>query len=177
MFVIQGSSRVNGNSEQLSKVMLAGLTAETVCLRDQKITPIVDQRHEPSGFAPVADDYDSLVDRMLKHEEIVFVTPLYWYGMSGLMKNFIDRWSQSLRVEGLDFKNKMQSKKMYVVIVGGSGARLKGLPLIQQFQLIVDFMGTTLAGYIIGEAAKPGDIMRDQLAIEQAKYRNKLLKG
>jgi multimeric flavodoxin WrbA len=86
--------------------------------------------------------------------------------MSGTMKNFIDRWSQTLRDPKFpDFKTNMSSKQAYVIAVGGDDPYLKGLPLIQQFQYIFDFMGISFKGYVLGKGNKPGDIYQDKQAI------------
>jgi len=176
MFVVQGSSRANGNTELLTKVMLEGMEVETVQLRDKKIFPIFDKRHDEEGFPQVDDDFAAIVERMLLHDQIVLTTPLYWYGMSGHLKNFVDRWSQALRVPELDFKERMKGKQVYVVIVGGRDARVKALPLVQQFQLICNFLELSFVGYVIGEAAKPGDIMHDHHALDAAAVWNRRLK-
>src|SRR5690349_9437093 len=115
MFILHGSSRPNGNTEQLTHMLLEGVQTEEVYLRNHTIQPITDQRHDADGFQPIDDDYDNIIKRMLEHDTIVFATPLYWYGMSGYMKNFVDRWSQSLRDTSLHFKERMQGKKVYVV--------------------------------------------------------------
>ena len=106
MFVIHGSSRQNGNTEALTHMMIEDIETEQIYLRDHTVYPITDQRHDAEGFQPVNDDYKQLTNRMLEHDTIIFATPLYWYGMSGHMKNFVDRWSQSLRDTSLHFKEK-----------------------------------------------------------------------
>lgn len=92
------------------------------------------------------------------------------------MKNFIDRWSESLRDPDLRFAERMKNKKMYVVIVGGDDPKRKALPLIMQFQYIFDFVGASFEDYIIGEGNKPGDIMTDHEALHKARFLNKVLK-
>ena len=87
---------------------------------------------------------------MLEHDTIIFATPLYWYGMSGHMKNFVDRWSQSLRDTSLHFKEKMKGKKMYVVIVGGDNPKLKALPLIASFNISLILLVHHLKGILSG---------------------------
>ena len=42
---------------------------------------------------PAMDQYTVLIDEMVKHQVIVFATPVYWYSMSSLMKTFFDRFS------------------------------------------------------------------------------------
>lgn len=176
MFIIHGSSRENGNTEQLTNIISNDISKVEVYLRHKKIYPINDQRHEESGFQPVNDDYAEIISEMLNHDTIIFSTPLYWYGMSGYMKNFIDRWSQSLREKDLQFADKMKTKKMYVVIVGGDNPKIKALPLVQQFQHIFDFIGAKFEGYIIGKGSTPGAIIEDHLAVQQAKLLNESLK-
>ncbi|CAM3945246.1 flavodoxin family protein [Alicyclobacillus pomorum] len=177
VFVLNGSSREHGNTEQLTNLIVDGIPSTKVHLREQRILPIADRRHTPEGFQPVADDYDAIVQSMLTHDAILFATPIYWYGMSGVMKDFVDRWSQSLRDPRYNFKEEIRDKKMYVVAVGGDAPRLKGLPLIQQFQYIFDFVGAEFAGYVIGEANKPGDILKDEQAVAQARWLNEQLKA
>lgn len=84
MFVIHGSSRQNGNTEALTYMMIDGMKAEQIYLRDHTIYPITDQRHDAEGFQPVNDDYEQLTKRMLEHDTIIFATPLYWYGMAAI---------------------------------------------------------------------------------------------
>ncbi|MFT0560679.1 flavodoxin family protein [Bacillus cereus] len=174
MFVIHGSSRQNGNTEALTHMMIENIETEQIYLLDHTVYPITDQRHDAEGFQSVNDDYEQLTKRMLEHDTIIFATPLYWYGMSGHMKNFVDRWSQSLRDTSLHFKEKMKGKKMYVVIVGGDNPKLKALPLIAQFQYIFDFVGSSFEGYVIGDANGLDEIKNDAEALAKAQlYNNK----
>ncbi|MFO7317953.1 MAG: flavodoxin family protein [Bacilli bacterium] len=174
--VIYGGTRPNGNSEILTEQVIQEMAAEKIYLRDYHIQPIIDMRHTEEGFQEREDDYNSIIDRILPHDILIFSTPIYWYSMSGTMKNFIDRWSQTLRDPKYpDFKSKMASKKAYVIAVGGDDPSIKGLPLIQQFQYIFDFMGIEFAGYILGNGNKPGEILQDKVALSAAaQMRNKL---
>jgi len=175
--VIYGGSRQNGNSETLTDLAIQGLEAEKLYLRDLQIQPIIDGRHAKEGFRDVADDYNFIIDRILPHDTLVFSTPIYWYSMSGMMKTFIDRWSQTLRDANYpDFRRQMAQKKAYVIAVGGDDPNVKGLPMIQQFQHIFDFMGISFEGYILGEGNKPEDILDDKNALYAAGQLQKKLK-
>ncbi|SDQ80388.1 flavodoxin family protein [Virgibacillus salinus] len=172
--VIYGGTRENGNTEILTEQAVQGLSVEKIYLRNYDIHSIEDLRHTQGGFYEVDDDYNSIIDRIIPHDILVFATPIYWFGMSGTLKNFIDRWSQTMRDASYpDFKNSMAAKKAYVITVGGDNPYLKGLPLIQQFQYIFDFIGTSFEDYIIGEANRPGDIFQDKKALFSA---NQLLR-
>jgi multimeric flavodoxin WrbA len=168
LLVLYGSSRPRGNSEMLTERIVKDIPHTAIYLRDKHISPIEDKRHHPEGFQPVDDDHDDVVRQLLAHDVLLFVTPLYWYGLSGLMKTFIDRWSQSLRDKRFSFKDGLRGKQTYLIVVGGDQPRLKALPLVQQFQYICDFVGLDFRGYIIGEANQPGDILQDERALFEA---------
>jgi multimeric flavodoxin WrbA len=176
ILALYGSSRRHGNTELLTDRVVEGLPVEKIYLIEKNIRPIDDRRHEPGGFPQVDDDYDSVLQRVLAHDTLVFATPVYWYGMSGVMKNFVDRWSQSLRDERYAFRDVMSQKSAYVVLVGGDEPRIKALPLVQQFQYIFDFMGIRLAGYVLGEGNRPGDILSDTAAMHEASLLNERLR-
>ncbi|WP_141432251.1 flavodoxin family protein [Bacillus sp. 03113] len=177
MLVIDGGTRINGNTEVLTNILLEGIPFERIYLKDYDILPIVDQRHDPNGFQPIKDDFHQIITKALDLDVVIFATPIYWYGMSGLMKNFIDRWSQGMRDVRLDFKKKMKSKKMFVVAVGGDNPRQKGLPLMMQFQYIFDFVGAHFVGYLIGEGNAPSEILNDKEAIHQAQFYHQKLQN
>lgn len=167
--VIYGGTRPNGNTEYLASKAIDGLYTEKIFLRDYKILPIEDYRHSPGGFPPVEDDYDRVMDRILPHETLVFVTPIYWYSMTGTMKNFIDRWSQAMRDPRYpEFRKQLADKTAFVIAAGGDHPYIKGLPMIQQFQYIFDFFGTNFAGYVIGKASRPGEMPNDTAAMTAA---------
>lgn len=164
--VIDGGTRQDGNTEILTEEAVKELDVERIYLRDYDIHPIVDLRHTQDGFQEVDDDYNVVIDRLIQHDILVFSTPIYWYSMSGTLKNFIDRWSQTMRSpQYFDFKNRMSAKKAVVIAVGGDDPQIKGLPMIQQFQYIFCFMGISFKGYILGTGNKPGDILQDQDAL------------
>lgn len=167
--VIYGGTRPNGNTELLTKHALKGLEVEQIILREHNILPIDDKRHDAKGFEDRHDDYNSIMKRILPHDTLIFATPIYWYSMSGIMKNFVDRWSHTMRdTKFPDFKQQMSKKDAFVIAVGGDNPAIKGLPMIQQFQYIFDFMGVQFKGYIIGKGNQPGDILDDETSLTAA---------
>ncbi|HYF79261.1 MAG TPA: flavodoxin family protein [Symbiobacteriaceae bacterium] len=174
--VLYGSSRRNGNSEILTDRVVDGIPCTRIYLAETQIQPIIDQRHTETGFAPVDDDYDRITEQVLAHDLLVFGTPIYWYGMPAQMKLFFDRWSQNLRDKRYQFKATLAQKQAYVVLTGGDNPRIKGLPLIQQFQYIFGFVGMAFAGYIIGEGDRPQTVLQDQRALAEADGLNRILR-
>lgn len=176
--VIYGSTRENGNTEWLTEHVIDGLLTEKIHLREFTILPIKDERHTPDGFQEVVDDYNKIIEKVMKHEILIFATPIYWYSMSGTMKLFIDRWSQTMRDPNFpNFRAELGNKKVYVVAVGGDRPSIKALPMIQQFQYICDFFGMSFEGYVLGKASKPGEIQLDTKAIAAASHMQAALKN
>ncbi|SET81225.1 NADPH-dependent FMN reductase [Salinibacillus kushneri] len=95
--VVYGGTRENGNTEILTEHAIKGIQVEKIYLKDFYIRPIEDLRHDKEGFKDDHDDYNSVIKRLMVHDTIIFSTPIYWFGMTGQMKNFIDRWSQTFR--------------------------------------------------------------------------------
>ncbi|MCP3030847.1 NAD(P)H-dependent oxidoreductase [Halobacillus sp. A1] len=167
--VIHGSTRKNGNTEYLTHRAVPAENVSHVYLRDHNIQMITDERHSDQGFQAIEDDYHHIIDQMIEHDVVIFSTPIYWYSMSGLMKVFIDRFSQLVREKGYEtFKEDFKKKTVYLIAVGGDNPSLKGLPLIQQFEYILQFFDSSLEGYILGQANKPGEIQSDRRALAQA---------
>jgi len=172
-----GSSRGNGNTEILTDIVTKDILHHKIYLKNLNIKPIHDLRHDANGFQPVPDDYDQIIEALLTSDLFIFSTPVYWYTMSGLMKNMIDRISQAIRDNRYpEFREQLKSKNAIVVTVGGDDPYLKGLPLIQQFKYTFDFLNMNFQAYIIGEGHRPGDIEQDIQAITQAKLLNEKLK-
>lgn len=176
LLVLYGSTRPGGNSEALAARVLEGIPHEAIYLREHRIDPLDDLRHDPGGFPPAADDHDAIMERMLQSDVVLVVTPLYWYGPAGHLKLFMDRWSQSLRTPALNFRERMQGKPVYLVVVGGDQPRIEALPFILQFKLALDYMKAHLAGYIIGKGNRPGEVEADPYATATADVLNQELR-
>ncbi|TFD97716.1 flavodoxin family protein [Jeotgalibacillus salarius] len=157
--IISGSSRENSNVEYFAEKAAASYKGDVtwIRLRELTINQIHDQRHDENGFDPVDDDHAQVVEAMLNADAVLFATPLYWYGMSGYMKTFIDRWSQVMRDPDMRFKERIAGKPGFLITCGGDQVDIKGLPLILQFKHIFEFTGMDFKKYFIGEARKPGD--------------------
>lgn len=97
VLIISTSPRRNGNSEALANAFLKGAvdggnTAEKISLYDKTI-----------GFCKgclacqktkrcvIHDDADTIAQKMLTADVLVFATPIYYYEMSGQMKTMLDR--------------------------------------------------------------------------------------
>lgn len=86
------------------------LDIEVVDLTQKNISPY-DYEHRNRE-----DDFESLMQRVLAFDQIVFATPVYWYAVSPAMKIFLDRISDFLDLPDLlDDGRRLRGKRAYVV--------------------------------------------------------------
>jgi multimeric flavodoxin WrbA len=92
---ICGSARKKGNTALLLQEVLqaTGMQSELIFLSDLSIgfcTGCLSCR-ENQGRCPKDDDMRVLLDKVLSSKAVVLGSPNYYYDVSGLMKNMIDR--------------------------------------------------------------------------------------
>jgi multimeric flavodoxin WrbA len=177
IMAILGSSRKKGNTEFLVDQILKGIDSTRIYLADHHLAPLVDKRHTEEGFRFGENDCDEIMRKFLESDVIIFATPLYWYGMSGQMKIFFDRWSQYLRDPRFGFREELGKKQAYVVIAGGDDPKTEALPLLQQFTLIFRYVKMDFVDYLIAKGNRPGDVKQDKAALAKAALWNQTLLG
>ncbi|ADC88316.1 flavodoxin family protein [Staphylococcus lugdunensis] len=167
--VLFGGSRPDGNTAQLTKYALQGLEYNWIDLTTYQLNPVRDARHDKGEITSYSDDYKALIDQVLASDVVIFASPVYWYSVSASLKAFIDHWSETLiDPQYKDFKMRMSQIDFRLILVGGDVPKVKAKPCITQMKYSLDFVKAELSGYIIGTAERPGDIMKDKLALDRA---------
>jgi multimeric flavodoxin WrbA len=110
---INGSSRPDGQTAKRIKVILRaaealGAKTELINLVEHPLQ-FCDGNQEPK----MRRDIRAIIETLKKADGIIFGTPTYWFNMSGLMKNFIDRLT-------VTEKNWMLEDKVAGFVVTGS---------------------------------------------------------
>ncbi len=118
--VIIGSARSDGDTRQLVDKLLEAVPFEILDLRDYIIHP-----YNYTEQYPDDDAFMIAIVRMLKHDRLVFATPVYWYAMSGPMKIFFDRFSDLVTTRK-PVGRQLAGKHLYLVAVGASHALPEG---------------------------------------------------
>lgn len=96
---INGSAKKDGNTAKLLKKVLdyakeEGAKTEILHLIEKNIKPCISccfSKEDCTYPCKVKDDMQGIFEKLKKADCIIFGSPTYWYSMSGLMKNFIDR--------------------------------------------------------------------------------------
>ena len=162
---------VLGNTEQLARVAAQALPDGTpqqwIRLPEHALPAFVDHRHG-RGTYPMPQDGEgrALLDATLSASDLVFVSPVYWYSIPAPLKLYLDHWSAWLRVPGLEFKERMATKRLWVVTT--SGSREKSQPMIDSYRLCAEFLGMRFMGALWGKGGPPGSVAADATAFADA---------
>jgi multimeric flavodoxin WrbA len=138
MVIIQSSHRKTGTTAAASEELASILQAEIIHLSD----------HELSHFnyeGPGSDNFEDLINTIIKHKEVVFATPIYWYTMSGMLKFFLDRISDLLKWNK-DLGRKIRGLKMHVISVSGHDDPPEHFTY--PFEMTADYLGMTFGNYV-----------------------------
>jgi multimeric flavodoxin WrbA len=104
------SGRRHGNTGRLIDSIAGAAGMEVVDLAGLSIAPY-DYEHGNR-----TDDFEPLMKRLLEFDQIIFATPVYWYGAAAPMKLFLDRISDLLDLPELKpWRQRLRDKRAFVV--------------------------------------------------------------
>ena len=95
--VINGSLRVNGNTDAIINSLLKGAEntnaiIKQFVLRDKRINGCNGCYYcYEKEECPIKDDMQEIHRELQQSDLIILASPMYWWGLTGLMKTFIDR--------------------------------------------------------------------------------------
>jgi multimeric flavodoxin WrbA len=166
-------SRRDGNSETLARraatALPPGVEQEWLRLADLPLPAFEDVRHSGNGVYPEPGGSGrTLLDATLAATDLVFVAPLYWYGLPAAAKLYLDHWSGWMRVPGVDFLRHMAGKGMWAVTALSEIDYSVADPLLGTLRLTADYTGMRWSGSLLGYGNRPGDILEDKTALATA---------
>lgn len=107
--IIIGSSRKNGNTTTIVEAIAKQFGMDVINLSDYQFSYYdYESKNINDGFLPLVKNI------IEKYDTLIFATPIYWYSMSGIMKVFLDRFSDLIRIEK-DWGRRLRGKKMAVI--------------------------------------------------------------
>jgi multimeric flavodoxin WrbA len=95
--IINGSLRADGNTDAIIKSLLDGAEStdakiKQYVLRDKKINGCKGCYYcYKNNNCSIKDDMQEIHHVIKKSDLIILASPMYWWGVTGLMKTFIDR--------------------------------------------------------------------------------------
>jgi multimeric flavodoxin WrbA len=150
--ILFGSARSNGDTAVAARALAArlGSGGTLVDLATKRILPFDYANSVPK------DDFSALADLMLAHAAIVFVTPVYWYSMSGLMKTFFDRLSDLLGERDEARRGRaLAERDVWLLAVGTDSALPRGFDA--PFAMTADYFGMKWRGAFYIRSGKKAD--------------------
>lgn len=121
--IIQGSSRSNGNTNKVVSFVQKETGFDIIDLASKQIGGF------DYNFKNKNDDFLPLMEEIVhRYDIIIFATPVYWYSMSGIMKNFFDRITDCLKIEK-EIGKKLREKAMGMISCGSDSKLKKGFEM------------------------------------------------
>lgn len=167
ILAVNGSPRGrDGNTEQLLQPFLngarsAGAEVEVIYLKDKRIGHCLGCSAclmKTPGVCVQQDDMTELLEKLRQADTIVYATPLYFYTVSGLMKNFLDRHLPLILPYTVKYgdryghpkRDNEKTQKMVLISNCGFPERLHFAGLMETFRLCCTTNpGYELAGMIL----------------------------
>lgn len=170
LFLLSSTRRL-GNSEQLAYCAAHGLppqaTQRWIHLLDYPLPDFVDLRHSGAYTLPTGNA-KTLLNATLEATDIVLIAPLYWYSLPVQAKQYLDYWSAWLRTPSLYFREQMQGKTLWLIVVS-SGNQAEAVPLEDSLKMTAKYMKMQWGGMLHGTGSQPNDIQDDTRALQSAK--------
>lgn len=118
--VILGSARKNSDTRKVIDLLFDPVEIHLLDLLDHQVFP-----YDYTGAYPPEDAFATVTESLLQHEAIIFATPVYWYAMSGLLKNLFDRLTDLATIQKQTGR-KLKGKKTFLIAVGAEAILPEG---------------------------------------------------
>ncbi|MEU5957230.1 NAD(P)H-dependent oxidoreductase [Streptomyces sp. NPDC047525] len=172
LFVL-GSSRPEGNTEVLARRAAEQLSPDVeqrwLNLADHPLPDFEDLRHDSDYVRPSGDSTATLLDATVEATDIVIASPLYWYSVSATTKRYLDYWSGWLRIPEVDFKATLAGRTLWGVTALADEEPVVAEPLVGTLRNSAAYLGMRFGGVLLGNGSKPGDVLKDERALTEAK--------
>jgi len=138
--LIMGSSNSKGDTYLICKSIVDELKCKFQDLNELVIMPY-DYEHENRD-----DDFLGFMKHVLKsYDTIILATPVYWYSMSGTMKNYLDRYTDLLTIKK-DMGRQLAGKSLVAVSVSKNDDCPEEFPM--PFHRSADYLRMNWKGFV-----------------------------
>ena len=164
------SAREGGNTVALARRAAQSLPPDAAQdWRDLTgaLPPFEDHRHD-AGYGPLSPRAQDMAEATMACSDLVFVAPLYWYGLPAPAKLYLDHWSHWMRRPELDLKARMRGKDVWLVMAHSGSTPAEIAPALDCLRLSCDYLAMQWHGALLTDANAPGDWQRDEAALAQA---------
>jgi multimeric flavodoxin WrbA len=159
-----GSPRPRGNTDTLAEAVLegarsAGCATESYALRALRIHPCTgcEGCGKKGRLCIFRDDGDTLYQAAIRADVLMFVTPVYWYGPTAIMKAFLDRLVVFNTPEARPL---VRGKAAGLVAAWEEKGPQAAEPMVKLFELGFRYLELRSAGNFLVDGAGPKDAVR-----------------
>ena len=110
VLIITSSLRENSNSNVLAENFKKGAESsgnivEIISLKSNRVAPCMGCNYcQVHGECVMKDKLNSILEKLIDSDVLVFASPVYYYSISGTLKNFIDRtYAKFTKIKNKDF--------------------------------------------------------------------------
>ncbi|KAI7908011.1 NAD(P)H oxidoreductase [Cokeromyces recurvatus] len=132
ILIVLSHHRENSLTYQIKSQIEKGLKAsghevvDTLDLFKENFNPILREPDEPQWSEPeqhFSEEVNKEMERLLKYDSIIFVFPMYWFGMPAMLKGYVERvWNYGFAYGAPD--TKLKSKKVLWCPLAGASAEV-----------------------------------------------------
>lgn len=141
-FSIEASTRDDSSTLMALESVIQGkqdFSSEVWRIKDKGFPLFRDTRS--GGDWALTTEVELAYDKMREADHIILASPLYWYSVSHLMKNFLDHWTYYLRHPRYPMKDAMKGKCFSYLIVGSGEKNHLIKPVFDSLRYSVDYIG------------------------------------
>jgi putative NADPH-quinone reductase len=159
--VLTGSPRKNGNTTFLADNFIKGAkeAGHSVFRFDaafQKVEGCTACNScGMNGTCVLEDDFETLRPRIIEASMVVFVTPMYYFGISSQLKKVIDRFY------AINGQIKGNPKKAAYMMAYADTSDREAQPMISHYKTLVDYLGWEDVGQIIAPGMWPAGAIKN----------------
>lgn len=172
VLLLCASPRRDGNSWHLAKSFYEGACdtghdCEMVYLSDYVGDFLRDCRtcRDDSGQCTIDDGYRALFEhKVLPADALIYATPIWWYGISGILKTFFDRMFCYVALSNpasASVAERLQWKRIALLLSAEESNISARLAVLQQTQEMARYLNHMLVGVVTGIGNRRGDVVAD----------------
>lgn len=150
ILVITGSPHKSGTTAKLTEQFIKGAeeSGHTVCRFDSAFMDVhsciaCEKCHNTDTGCVFKDDMEKINPELLSAEAVVFVTPIYYYGMTSQIRAVIDRfYANDSELHG--------KKKTALMVTMADNVEKTADGTVKSFEGMAEYLGWKVAGTVIG---------------------------
>jgi len=173
VLIMNGATRVNGNTDIVVDKIIqgsknTGITIKHIKLRNKKIANCIGcYRCLKESKCSFQDDMTGIREDISKAELMVLASPLYWCGVTGLMKTFIDRLFFYYHPQN---RGLISGKRAIIVTpMNQANVDFESEVLVEFYNRLLDCLGVTIIDmFFFSDIMDKGSVLDKAEYLEQA---------